>query len=242
MLYADAVISPAGTGLVYTATSSRLSYALGREKALPKPVAKVSKKGVPIVSILIAFVVGEIAFLPFPSWQSLVGLVTSATAIMYAFAPISLTALRLRDPDRPRPYRLPAPQVLAPIAFVSANLIIYWSSFQAEWKLGLASIIGLAIFAGTRLGTPAVERSSLSWKASAWIWPWFVGLLVLGALGRYGGNNTIPDWWDIVLVAIWSLIVYFVAVQLAVTSAEVDAAVAAEEAELNAAPELNLAD
>jgi amino acid transporter len=197
---------------------------------------------VPIVSILIAFVVGEIAFLPFPSWQSLVGLVTSATAIMYAFAPISLTALRLRDPDRPRPYRLPAPQVLAPIAFVSANLIIYWSSFQAEWKLGLASIIGLAIFAGTRLGTPAVERSSLSWKASAWIWPWFVGLLVLGALGRYGGNNTIPDWWDIVLVAIWSLIVYFVAVQLAVTSAEVDAAVAAEEAELNAAPELNLAD
>jgi hypothetical protein len=28
-----------------------------------------------------------IAFLPFPSWQSLVGLVTSATAIMHAFAP-----------------------------------------------------------------------------------------------------------------------------------------------------------
>jgi hypothetical protein len=28
-----------------------------------------------------------IAFLPFPSWQSLVELVTSATAIMHAFAP-----------------------------------------------------------------------------------------------------------------------------------------------------------
>ena len=44
------------------------------------------------------------------------------------------------------------------------------------------------------------------------------------------------------LVAAWSLLVYFVAVRLAVTSAEVDAAVAAEEAELNAAPELNLSD
>ncbi|MDN3351617.1 APC family permease [Actinomadura sp. DC4] len=242
MLYADAVISPAGTGLVYTATSSRLSYALGREKALPKPVAQVSKKGVPLVSILIAFVVGEIAFLPFPSWQSLVGLVTSATAIMYAFAPVSLRALRLRDPDRPRPYRLPAPQVLAPLAFVSANLIIYWSSFQAEWKLGLASVLGLIIFAITRLTTPAAERASLNWKASSWVWPWFVGLLVIGALGRYGGNNTIPDWWDIVIVAVWSLLVFYVAAALAVTSGEVDAAVAAEEAELQAAPDLNLAD
>ncbi|HZE34416.1 MAG TPA: APC family permease [Actinoallomurus sp.] len=242
LLYADAVISPAGTGLVYTATSSRLSYALGRERALPQPVAQVSKKGVPLVSIIIAFIVGEIAFLPFPSWQSLVGLVTSATAIMYAFAPISLRALRLRDPDRPRPYRLPAYRVLAPIAFVSANLIIYWSSFQAEWKLGLASIVGLIIFAITRATTPAAERASLNWKASAWIWPWFAGLLVIGALGRYGGNNKIPDWWDIVLVAVWSLIIYFVGVRLAVTRTEVDAAVAAEEAELKAAPELNLPD
>ena len=44
------------------------------------------------------------------------------------------------------------------------------------------------------------------------------------------------------IVAVWSLVIYFVAVRLAVTSAEVDAAVAAEEAELKAGPELNLAD
>ena len=242
MLYADAVISPAGTGLVYTATSSRLSYALGREKALPKPVAQVSKSGVPVVSIIIAFIVGEIAFLPFPSWQSLVGLVTSATAIMYAFAPISLRALRIRDPQRARPYRLPAHQVLAPLSFIAANLIIYWSSFQAEWKLGLASVLGLILFTITRATTPAAERTPLRWKASAWIWPWFLGLLVIGKFGRYGGDNTIAFWWDILIVAAFSLVVYFVAVRLAVSSADVDAAVAAEEAELKTAPQLNLPD
>ena len=106
MLYIDAVISPAGTGLVYVATSSRLAYALGRENELPSSLARVNVRGVPVRSILLAFVVGLIAFLPFPSWQSLVGLVTSATAIMYAFAPVALYALRQRDPDRPRPYRL----------------------------------------------------------------------------------------------------------------------------------------
>ena len=242
MLYADAVISPAGTGLVYTATSSRLSYALGREKALPKPVAQVSKSGVPVVSIIIAFIVGEIAFLPFPSWQSLVGLVTSATAIMYAFAPISLRALRIRDPHRERPYRLPAHQVLAPLSFIAADLIIYWSKFQAEWKLGLASVLGLIIFAITRVTTPSAERVPLRWRASAWIWPWFAGLLVIGALGRYGGDNTIPFWWDILIVAAFSLVIYYVAVRLAVSSADVDAAVAAEEAELKSGPALNLPD
>ena len=242
MLYADAVISPAGTGLVYTATSSRLSYALGREKALPKAVAKVSKKGVPLVSILIAFVVGEICFLPFPSWSKLVALVTEATAIMYAFAPVALTALRKRDPDRPRPYRLPAFQVLAPLSFVAANLIIYWSGFQAEWKLGVASVLGLIIFGVTRAFLPAAERTPLNLTSSAWVWPWFGVMVILGALGRYGGSNTIPDWWDIVIVAIWSLIVYYVAVRLAVSSTEVNAAVEAEEAELKAGPELSLAD
>jgi amino acid transporter len=242
MLYADAVVSPAGTGLVYTATSSRLSYALGREKALPKQVAKVSMKGVPIVSILIAFVVGELCFLPFPSWSKLVGLVTEATAIMYAFAPISLTALRMRDPERPRPYRLPAFKVLAPLSFVAANLIIYWSGFQAEWKLGLASILGLIIFGITRATLPAAERTPLRLRSSAWVWPWFGAMVIIGAIGRYGGSNTIPDWWDIVVVAIWALVVYYVAVRLAVTSAEVHAAVEAEEAELHSAPALNLAD
>jgi amino acid transporter len=241
LLYADAVVSPAGTGLVYVATSSRLSYALGRQKSLPDSVAKVSKSGVPLVSIIIAFIVGEIAFLPFPSWQSLVGLVTSATAIMYAFAPIALRALRVRDPERPRPYRLPAHQILAPIAFISANLIIYWSSFQAEWKLGLGIVLGLVIFTITRVTRPAAERIALNWKASAWVWPWLAGMIVIGAFGRYGGGKQIPEWWDIATVTVFALVIYFFGVRIALSGEEVNAAVAAEEAELAAEPELNIA-
>src|SRR5207244_2102320 len=83
ILYVDAVISPAGTGLVYMAGAARLSYAMGRERVLPRPLARISRRGVPVVSILLAFVVGEIALLPFPSWMALVSLVTSAAAVMY---------------------------------------------------------------------------------------------------------------------------------------------------------------
>ena len=53
----------------------------------------------PWVGLIAAFVTGCICFLPFPSWQSLVGLITSASVLMYAGAPLSLGAFRRRLPD-----------------------------------------------------------------------------------------------------------------------------------------------
>jgi len=240
LLYIDAVISPAGTGLIYVATSSRLSYALGREKALPTGLAKINLRGVPINSILLAFIVGEIAFLPFPSWQSLVGLVTSATAIMYAFAPVSLYALRKRDPDRPRPYRLPAYRILSPAGFVSANLIIYWSTFAATWKLSLALVAGLIIFSITRMRLPASDRVPLDPRAAIWVWPWLIGLVVIGYFGRYGGKNLLPNWWDLVVVVVFALVMYEFAEKVALSQGEVDRFITAEQEDIAAADDINL--
>ena len=238
LLYIDAVVSPAGTGLVYVATSSRLSYALGREGELPRILARLSPRGVPLPSIILAFVIGLIAFLPFPSWQSLVGLVTSATAIMYAFAPVSLYALRQRDPDRARPYRLPAYRILSPAGFVSANLIIYWSSFAAAWKLGLAVLVGLVIFAITRRTESEEDRGPLDARAAAWVWPWLAGMVVIGYFGRYGGNNALPNWWDLVVVGVFSVVIYEVAEKLALSSEEVGALIQREEDDF--APEVQV--
>src|SRR5262249_6210463 len=200
-LYVDAFISPAGTGLIYVGTSARLSYALGHSGYVPKGVSRISGRGVPYASILLAFVVGLVCFLPFPSWQSLVGLVTSATVIMYGFAPITLLALRKSEPDRPRPYRLPAAGVLAPLAFIAANEIIYWTSWATVQKLMLAIVAGYVIFGiAYALGRP-LERPPIDAVSLAWILPWFVGLTVISYLGQYGGRKLIPEWIDLGVVA-----------------------------------------
>jgi len=231
LLYVDAFISPAGTGLVYLGTSARLSYAIGEEEVLPAALTKVSSKGVPIYSILLAFVIGELAFLPFPSWQSLVGLVTSATAIMYAFAPVSLAALALRDPGRHRPYRLPFPRVLAPVAFVSANLIIYWGGFEATWKILTAIFIGRVLFEFALRRADDVRREDIDWRAASWIWPWLVGLTIIGLLGRYGkgAHMALPEWIDLLVVIGFSLVIFYYAVSVAMTPQQVRDAVAVEE-------------
>ena len=242
VLLIDAVVSPAGTGLVYVSTSARLSYALGEEEALPGWLTTVNNRGVPVWSIALAFVVGELCFLPFPSWNSLVGLVTSATAIMYAFAPVSLAALRLREPDRPRPYRLPWPRVLAPVGFISANLIIYWSGFEATWKILVGIFLGRVVFEIVLRKADRVRRSDIDWRAASWIWPWLVGLTIIGLMGRYGAGsqNLLPEWFDLIAIVLFSLVIFHWAVGLAMESEKIAALVDAEDA-INAAAEEKLA-
>jgi amino acid transporter len=241
ILYIDAFISPAGTGLIYVGTSARLSYALGHAGYVPKGVSQISSRGVPYTSIMLGFVVGLICFLPFPSWQSLVGLVTSATVIMYAFAPITLLALRKTDPQRRRPYRVPAAPVVAPLAFVAANEIIYWTSWTTVQKLMVAIVAGYVIFGVSyALGRP-IERPPLDPRSLAWILPWFTGLAVISYFGRYGGTKLIPEWIDLGVVAVFSLVICYAAVALSLPSHRVAAAVAADEHETAAQPDLKTA-
>ncbi|HEX2902127.1 MAG TPA: APC family permease, partial [Jatrophihabitans sp.] len=88
LLYIDAVISPADTGLIYTTVTGRISYAMARNGNAPRGLAKTTKKGVPLASLVLTFVVGLIVFLPFPSWQQLVGFITSATVLSFASGPL----------------------------------------------------------------------------------------------------------------------------------------------------------
>jgi amino acid transporter len=217
LLYIDAVVSPSGTGLVYVGTSSRLGYALGHNRYIPRALSKVGGRGVPWIAILVSFVIGEVALLPFPSWAELVSVITSASALMYAFAPISLVALRKQDADRKRPYRLPAPNIICPLSFIAADLIIYWTGWTTLWKLYVALGIGAVIFALNYAFNQADQRADISsWKSSAWIAPWLVGMAVLDKLGQFnGGDKTMPFWWDIGIVAVFSLAIFYLAVGLA---------------------------
>jgi amino acid transporter len=177
-------------------------------------------------------VVGEACFGPFPSWQKLVGVVTGATAIMYAFAPVSLAALHLRDPDRQRAYRMPAPRILLPAAFAAANLILYWGGFEYTWKLACALVLGLALFAigSTRAGTNALGML----RSAFWIGPWILGAVVIGALGRYGGGREwLPAWIDLLVVIVFSLAIFYWAVAQAMPRERVAAAIAVDAEQMD---------
>ena len=231
ILLIDAVISPAGAGVVYLATSARLSYALGEEREMPTALA-TTRKGVPVVSILTAAVVGSAAFGPFKNWNALVSVVTAATAIMYAFAPLSLAALHKVDGGRPRPYRVPMPKLVLPAAFCSANLIIYWGGFETNWKLGVAMLVGLGLFA---IGAWRIRTGAQRAIGSAiWMGPWLGGHVLIGWLGRYGGGrNILPNWVDVGVVIVFALVVFYWAIALRLSNEEAAAEIAKDAVQIN---------
>jgi amino acid transporter len=231
LLLIDAVVSPAGAGVVYLATTARLSYALGEEREMPSALA-TTRKGVPVASILTASVVGSAAFGPFKSWNALVSVVTAATAIMYAFAPLSLAALHKVDGGRGRSYRVPMPKLVLPTAFCSANLIMYWGGFDTNWKLAIAMLAGLVLFA---IGAWRMRTGARRWVGSAiWIGPWLGGHVLLGWLGRYGGGrNVLPNWVDIGVVIVFALVIFHWATALRLSQESSAAAVARDAQQID---------
>ena len=182
-------------------------------------------------------------FLPFPSWASLVSLVTGATAIMYAFAPVSLAALHRQLPDRKAPYRAPWPKVLCPLGFIAANLIIYWGGFEAMWKLLTGIFLGRVVFEIALRRAKDVRRPDIDWRAASWIWPWLIGMTIIGLLGRYGNGShaTLGEWWDLAVVIIFSLVIFYYAVSLVMDSDKIEAAIKSEERQFKDLEKLNLA-
>ncbi|MGW9025110.1 APC family permease [Streptomyces sp. NPDC055722] len=211
VLYIDAVISPGGTGLIYTTATSRVSYGLAKNGYAPKLFEKIDARGVPWFGLGISFVTGVVCFLPFPSWQELVGFITSASVLMYAGAPLAYGVFADRLPNHERPYRLPGGKVISPLSFVVANLIIYWAGWDTLWRLGIAILLGYVLLGGyawyaTRKNLQDAPR--LDWKAAQWLPPYLVGLGLISWQGGFGGQNHIPLWWDIAVVAVFSLVIY----------------------------------
>jgi amino acid transporter len=214
----DAIVSPAGTGLIYQTSASRVSYGLARNRYYPSILAKTDSNGVPWVSLILAFVGGLIFLLPFPSWHALVGLVTGASVLMYAGAPLALGAFRGQVPDAVRPYRLGAAEVLAPVGFIIANFIIYWSGFEVIWKLGICIVIGYVIIGiCMAFDEQRPKLDAAAWKAASWLPVYLIVMGIISWQGQYSGGavlapvntNRIGLWWDLGIIAAFSLVIYF---------------------------------
>jgi amino acid transporter len=188
LLYADAFISPGDTGLIYTSVTARMSYAMGRNRNAPAILAKVNDNGVPWPSLILAWIVGCVFFLPFPSWQALVGIVTSLTVLSFGSGAIALLTFRKQIPDQERPYRQPWVWVVAPLALLSTNLIMYWAGWDQVWKMMIAVAIGYVLLVIFTVTDTNKRAPRLDFKHGWWVLVWFAGITLVSYLGSYSGT------------------------------------------------------
>jgi amino acid transporter len=213
LLYADAIISPADTGLIYTTVTSRVSYAMARNRNVPERIGRTSSRGVPMVGLVIAFVLGLIVFLPFPSWQQLVGFITSATVLSFAAGPLVVASLRRTVPDLERPFRVPGGDVIPLLAFASSNLIVIWSTWTVDWKLFVTILIGLVLFAVFYV--IGDDHPPLELRSASWMFLWLGGLVVLSYLAGDLDDQARLGFGTVSLItAAFSVVVFYYAIHV----------------------------
>jgi amino acid transporter len=240
VLRIDAVVSPGGTGLMYETASARLSYGLSKNGFVPTAFENVSASRVPVFGVLIATLVGILFLLPFPSWAKLVGIVTSASVFMYAGAPVALGAMRRQKPGLPRTYRLPAAEIMAPLAFAGAGWVILFSGWQTYSTLVLALLLGYGLIWLNYVLKLNPRAPAMDWEAAPWIITWIIGMGVISYLSSFGpggiiggigffkhvldqgGTDDIGLAGGIIASGVWSLIIYFWAVASRLPEHKVD--------------------
>jgi amino acid transporter len=211
VLYADAIASPAGSALAFTASAGRSSYAMAKNRFLPAAAGRVDKKsGIPRRALLINFVIGAAFLLPLHSWQSIVAATSELALIAYALP--SVSSIAFRRVGAPSGTTVRGMTVLAPAAFVLASLILYWATWK-ELKIALPVLLVGAIVYGVQQWRQGRTPEGVDWldvKVGTWLVAYLVAILIVSFIGSkdFGGTNAIPAPWDSVVVAVIGLGAY----------------------------------
>lgn len=209
MVVTDAILSPTGTGNIYMSATARVVYAWSKSGTFFPVFQRMNtQRGVPDKALLLTFGLALFWTLPFPSWQALIGVVSSALMLSYAMAPTSAAALRRSRPDLHRPFRLPYFNLLSPLAFAIASLIVIWTGWTTLCWLMPALLVLTAIFMSVarRRLSPAEWAQEL--RSSLWMPAYFVGLLALSWSGPFQGTGLLDHVWDDIAVVVFALIIH----------------------------------
>jgi amino acid transporter len=211
LLYADAFVSPSGTGSTYTAATARMLYAMERNGTVPKVLGRVHPKyGIPRPAMWFNLLVSFIFLFFFRGWGKLAAVISVATIITYLVVPISVIVLRRTAPNLHRPLRVPGLPVLAPMAFVLATLMLFWARWPHTGQIMLLLILPLPVY--------LYYQAKGNWRdfgrqlrASWWLLAYLIAITVLSWAGskEFEGHDYIGYGWDQLCVAVTSLAFYF---------------------------------
>ncbi len=169
------VVAHTAVLLVFQLGQPRIFFSMARDGLLPPAFAKVHPRfHTPhVTTILTGLVVGSVA--AFASIDEMVDLTNIGTLFAFILVCIGVPILRLKDPQRARPFRVPFGPFLFPVLGVLScfGLICYLP--QASWWRFVGwLVLGLTIYAGygfsrsrIRPGGPGERRTPVVLKVAA---------------------------------------------------------------------------
>ena len=221
LIFIDGIVSPNGPNATNVGSVPRVAYTMAENGTMPRVFLELSPRfGTPGWGLFLCFLL-EVFFLFITAggYRELVSAINVSFMVGYAIGPVSFGALRITAPTRPRPFRLPGGGFWAPLAFVLASLLLYWSAWPLTGETLGILFLGVLIYLGYALAGGAGLRSL---RFGAWLVVYLMAMALLSYLGdsKFGGIGVLPWGWDIAIVAAVSLAIYFWGVRQGVAFAE----------------------
>lgn len=213
VLFADAFVSPSGTGITYTATTSRMIFGMTENGWFPRmfgtihPFYKVPRRAM-WLNLLVAF----IFLMLFRGWGQLAGVISVATLISYVTGPVAAIALRkigAQTVQTRTVLKIKGLGWIAPISFMLASLILYWAKWPLTGEVIFVMLLGVPMFLYYQ-GKVGWTGFNKHMKAGWWLIAYLAFMIIVSKLGssKFGGNGTIPYGDDMIIVAVCSLAFY----------------------------------
>jgi amino acid transporter len=210
LLYADAFVSPSGTGITYTATTARMLYGMSRNGSLPKLFTRLHDRyGIPRPAMWMNLVVSFLFLFFFRGWGTLAAVISVATIISYLTGPVSAMTLRRTAEKMHRPLRLKGMPVIAGIAFIAATELLYWAKWPLTGEVLLLILIALPVYFYFHLGDGA-ESLRPALRGALWLMVYLptIALVSWGGSTRFGGHGYLEWGWDLLVVGAIGLVFY----------------------------------
>ncbi|GAA0452993.1 APC family permease [Streptomyces sp. NPDC046215] len=214
LLYADAVASPGGSAYVGVALNARHTYALAKNRTLPRAFMQVSSRyGIPHRALLLNLAVIVVFLLPFGGWQSIVSVMGDMYLLIYAASAVAVAVFRAGPGRATMAGWVPGLGWIAPLSFVVASEFVYWSGWH-DLRLALPLVLaGLLIFLVMWRTGHNPRSLAAELRTGAWLIVYLVTLTALSWLGTFEGSGRLPAPYDSVAVGAAALGLFFWAVR-----------------------------
>jgi APA family basic amino acid/polyamine antiporter len=142
-----AVVSMSAVLLVFQYGQPRIFFAMARDGLLPAWAARVDPKSrIPYATTLVTGIVVAAASLIGDAAETY-DLTTIGTLFAFTLVCVGVLVLRVKEPNRPRPFRVPFVGVVAPLGAAACLFVMVGLPRQAWERFGLWLALGIVLYA-----------------------------------------------------------------------------------------------
>jgi APA family basic amino acid/polyamine antiporter len=141
-----AAVSMSAVLLVFQYGQPRIFFAMARDGLLPEWVARIDPKTrIPYTATLVTGILVALASAVGDAAETY-DLTNIGTLFAFALVCAGVLVLRVIEPDRPRPFRVPMVWVIAPLGVVACLFIMVGLPYQAWERFGIWLVIGIVLY------------------------------------------------------------------------------------------------